>query len=159
AIGIGVPGIVREGIIEEAPNVHRLKGLNLGAALSAAFPSITILILNDADAVAVGIAAAPNRLGKIMRVWTLGTGIGFGRSPRLDGVWEAGHSIVTLDPKERFCGCGGVGHLEGILGHRAMRRRFMDLEPDEIFEQAKGGDERCRNFANLWHLALAAATA
>ena len=36
-----------------------------------------------------------------------------------EGVWEGGHITVTLDPKERFCGCGGVGHLEGIMGYRA----------------------------------------
>jgi predicted NBD/HSP70 family sugar kinase len=52
-----------------------------------------------------------------------------------------------------------VGHLEGILGHRAMRLRFMDMEPEEVFQCAMEGDERCRNFANLWHRALAAATA
>lgn len=159
AIGVGVPGIIRGGLIEESPNVHQLKGLDLGGALSAAFPSSSILILNDADAVAAGIAATQGELSRIIRVWTLGTGLGFGRYPRLEGVWEAGHCVVTLDPKERFCGCGGVGHLEGILGHRAMRLRFMDLEPEEIFEQAIQGDERCRNFANLWHRALAAATA
>jgi len=34
--------------------------------------------------------------------------------------------------KESLCGCGGRGHLEGILGHRAMRMRFLDLEPDEV---------------------------
>ena len=159
AIGIGVPGIIRDGLIEESPNLPQLKGLNLGGVLEAAFPSSKILILNDADAMAAGIAATRGELGKLIRVWTLGTGLGFGRCPRLDGVWEAGHCVVTLDPKERFCGCGGVGHLEGILGHRAMRLRFMDMEPEEIFEQAMAGDERCRNFANLWHRALAGATA
>ena len=159
AIGVGVPGIIRAGLIEESPNLPQLKGLDLGASLAAAFPSTAILVLNDADAMAAGIAATRGELGKVIRVWTLGTGLGFGRYPRADGVWEAGHCVVTLDPKERFCGCGGVGHLEGILGHRAMRLRFMDLEPDEIFEQAVAGDERCRNFANLWHRALAAATA
>jgi glucokinase len=159
AIGVGVPGIIRDGLIEESPNLQQLKGLNLGTLLKGAFPSSSVVILNDADAVAAGIAATRGELGKIIRVWTLGTGLGFGRYPRLDGVWEAGHCVVTLDPKERFCGCGGVGHLEGILGHRAMRLRFMDLEPDEIFEQAKQGDQRCRAFANLWHRALAAATA
>jgi len=66
---------------------------------------------------------------------------------------------VTLDPKEQFCGCGGRGHLEGIMGHRAMRLRFMDLEPDEVFEHAKTGDARCADFVKLWHRALAAATA
>jgi predicted NBD/HSP70 family sugar kinase len=159
AIGVGVPGIIRDGLIEESPNLQQLKGLDLGARLSAAFPDSSILILNDADAVAAGIAATRGEMGKVIRVWTLGTGLGFGRYPRLDGVWEAGHCIVTLDPKERFCGCGGVGHLEGILGNRAMRLRFMDMEPDEIFAAATQGDERCRNFANLWHRALAAATA
>ena len=158
AIGVGVPGIIRDGLIEESPNLQQLKGLNLGALLQSGFPSSSILILNDADAVAAGLAATRGELGKLIRVWTLGAGVGFGRYPRADGVWEAGHCVVTLDPKERFCGCGGVGHLEGIVGHRAMRLRFMDLEPDEIFEQAMAGDERCRAFANLWHRALAAAT-
>jgi glucokinase len=67
--------------------------------------------------------------------------------------------VVTLDPKERYCGCGGLGHLEGILGHRAMRLRFLDLEPDEVFAAAKKGDRRCREFVELSHRALAAATA
>jgi len=159
AIGIGMPGIILGGIIEESPNLQQLKGLNLGALLSAAFPSSAILILNDADAVAAGIAATRGQLDKVTRVWTLGAGLGFGRYPRSPGIWEAGHCVVTLDPKERFCGCGGSGHLEGILGHRAMRLRFMDMEPEEIFQNALEGDERCRKFANLWHRALAAATA
>jgi glucokinase len=158
-IGIGTPGIIRDGVIEESPNLPQLKGLNLCALIESAFPGSSILILNDADALAAGIAATRGQLGESVRVWTLGTGLGFGRYPQVDGVWEAGHCVVTLDPKERFCGCGGVGHLEGILGHRAMRLRFMDMEPEEIFAGAMQGDERCRNFANLWHRALAAATA
>jgi glucokinase len=158
-IGVGTPGIIRDGVIEESPNLQQLKGLNLGALLAAAFPSSSIMVSNDADALAAGIAATRGELGEVIRVWALGTGLGFGRYPQVDGVWEAGHCIVTLDPKERFCGCGGVGHLEGILGHRAMRLRFMDMEPEEIFQNAHEGDERCSKFANLWHRALAAATA
>ena len=67
--------------------------------------------------------------------------------------------VVTLDPKENLCRCGGLGHLEGIMGHRAMRLRFLDLEPEEVFEDAKSGDERCVAFVEMWHSALAAATA
>ena len=159
AVGIGMPGIILEGVIAESPNLQQLKGLNLRALLSGAFPSTAILILNDADALAAGIAATRGQLDKVTRVWTLGAGLGFGRYPRTEGIWEAGHCVVTLDPKERFCGCGGVGHLEGVLGHRAMRLRFLDMEPEEIFQHAVEGDERCRNFANLWHRALAGATA
>jgi glucokinase len=33
--------------------------------------------------------------------------------------------------------------MEGIMGHRAMRLRFMDMEPDEVFAAAKKGDKRC----------------
>ena len=109
---------------------------------------------------AAGIAATRGQLDKLIRVWTLfGNGVGFGRYPQADGFWEGGHSVVTLDPKENYCGCGGIGHLEGIMGHRAMRLRFLDLEPEEIFEQAQAGDARCSAFVKLWHRALAAATA
>ena len=45
------------------------------------------------------------------------------------------------------------------MGHRAMRLRFLDMEPEEVFANAKAGDARCAEFVNLWHRALAAATA
>jgi len=116
-------------------------------------------IANDADAIAAGVAATRGQLNKLTRVWTIGNGIGYGRWPYVDGIWEGGHITVTLDPKEKFCGCGGIGHLEGIMGYRAMRMRFLDLEPEEVFANAKKGDERCREFVDLWHRSLAAATA
>jgi predicted NBD/HSP70 family sugar kinase len=98
-------------------------------------------------------------MDRLVRVWTIGNGIGFGRFPNSENPWEGGHTVVTLDPRENYCGCGGRGHLEGIVGHRAMRLRFLDLEPDEIFANARKGDKRCADFVVLWHRALAAATA
>jgi predicted NBD/HSP70 family sugar kinase len=89
----------------------------------------------------------------------LGDGVGFGRYPQAEGVWEGGHMVVSLDPKEHYCGCGGVGHLEGIMGHRAMRLRFLDMEPEEVFAAAHEGDVRCSTFVKRWHRALAAASA
>jgi len=103
--------------------------------------------------------ATQGKLHELTRVWTLGNGVGFGRYPSSEGIWEGGHSVVTLDPKENFCGCGGRGHLEGILGRRSMRMRFLDLEPEEVFENARTGDARCAEFVTLCHRALAAATA
>ncbi len=162
-IGIGMPGIVRNGSIEDSPNLIQFKGMNMQESVSAAFApifgKIPVSIFNDADVMAAGIAATRGHLDRLIRVWTLGTGIGYGRYPFRDGFWEAGHSVVTLDPKEHFCGCGGKGHLEGIMGQRAMRLRFMDLEPEEVFAHAEAGDARCLEFAKLWHRALAAATA
>jgi predicted NBD/HSP70 family sugar kinase len=131
----------------------------LAAALAARGLRIPVYLFNDADVTAAGIAATKGQLERLVRVWTLGHGIGFGRYPHGDGVWEGGHMVVTLDTKETYCGCGGRGHLEGIMGHRAMRLRFMDMEPEEVFAAAAQGDARCAEFELLWHRALAAATA
>lgn len=163
AMGVGLPGIVRNGIIEDSPNLVQLKGQAmqnlLTSALASIAPSVSIALFNDADIVAAGLAATRGHLDRLIRVWTLGNGIGYGRYPYLDGVWEGGHTVVSLDTKEQFCGCGGKGHLEGIMGHRAMRLRFMDLEPEEVFDHARKGEQRCVDFVKLWHRALAAATA
>lgn len=163
AIGVAVPGIVRHGVVEDSPNLPQIKGLRLAEELSQAIAAYGIKapasVVNDADAIAASVAATHGRFNKLTRVWTLGNGIGYGRWPYVEGVWEGGHVTVTLDPKERYCGCGGVGHLEGIMGSRAMRLRFLDMEPEEIFANAKKGDQRCRDFVDLWHRALAAATA
>lgn len=163
AIGVAVPGVVRHGVVEDSPNLTQIKGVHLGQELSKVLVArgITapVYIANDADAIAAGVAATRGHLNRLTRVWTIGNGIGYGRWPYVEGVWEGGHITVTLDPKERFCGCGGVGHLEGIMGYRAMRMRFLDREPEEVFACAKKGDARCREFVELWHRALAAATA
>jgi predicted NBD/HSP70 family sugar kinase len=49
--------------------------------------------------------------------------------------------------------------MEGIMGHRAMRLRFLDMEPEEVFAAANAGDPKCLEFKKLWHKALAAGTA
>jgi len=163
AIGVAVPGIVRFGIVEDSPNLPQIKGMHIAEELTRILEArgiwAPVHVGNDADAIAAGVAATRGQLNKLTRVWTLGNGIGYGRWPYIEGVWEGGHITVTLDPKERYCGCGGIGHLEGIMGYRAMRLRFLDMEPEEIFANAKRGVPRCREFVDLWHRALAAATA
>ncbi len=163
AIGVAVPGVIRHGVVEDSPNLPQIKGMRMAEELARVLSSrginAPVHIANDADAIAAGVAATRGQLNRLTRVWTIGNGIGYGRWPYVEGVWEGGHITVTLDPKERFCGCGGVGHLEGIMGYRAMRLRFLDREPEEVFAQAKQGDARCREFVDLWHRALAAGTA
>jgi glucokinase len=162
AIGVAVPGVVRHGIVEDAPNLNQIKGMRmaeeLGRVLAGRGIHAPVHIANDADAIAAGVAAKHGQLDRLTRVWTIGNGIGYGRWPYVEGVWEGGHITVSLDPRERYCGCGGIGHLEGIMGYRAMRLRFLDREPEEIFAHAKEGDARCREFVDLWHRALAAGT-
>jgi predicted NBD/HSP70 family sugar kinase len=163
SVGVGFPGVIRSGIVEESPNLQQIKGFAFAATLSSVLArgglNASVLILNDADAIAAGVAATRGHLEKLIRIWYLGDGVGFGRYPQMEGVWEGGHMVVSLDPKEHFCGCGGVGHLEGIMGHRAMRLRFLDMEPEEVFAAAHEGDVRCSTFVKRWHRALAAASA
>ena len=163
AVGVGLPGIIRNGLVEESPNLKQLKGARFQELMSAALEQAGIVaavcVHNDADVMAAGMAATRGQLDRLIRVWTLGDGIGFGIFPWRDGIWEGGHMVVSLDPREKYCACGGRGHLEGIMGHRAMRLRFMDMEPVEIFENARRNDQRCIEFVKLWHQALAAATA
>jgi glucokinase len=162
AVGISLPGLVKNGVIEEEPNLPQLKGARIEELVSIQLRShgiaARVSVLNDADGMAAGLASAHGKLDRMIRVWTLGVGIGYGRYPFAEGVWEGGHTIVSLDDSERYCGCGGRGHMEGIMGHRAMRLRFLDMEPEEVFEAAQKGDHRCMEFKRLWHKALAAAT-
>ena len=167
AVGIAVPGVIRNGVVEDAPNLPQLKGARISELLSIKLKehdlNCPVTVFNDADGVASGLAAAQGKLDRFLRVWTLGVGIGYGRYPFADGIWEGGHTVVTLDEKENFCGCGGRGHMEGIMGHRAMRLRFLDMEPEEVFAEARNpqspDQSRCMDFVKLWHRALAAATA
>jgi glucokinase len=162
AVGVALPGLVKNGVVEEAPNLPQLKGARIRELLTGQLHShgidTAVTVVNDADGMAAGLASAHGKLDSMIRVWTLGVGIGYGRYPFAPGVWEGGHTVVSLDEKERYCGCGGRGHMEGIMGHRAMRLRFLDMEPEEVFEAAKNGDARCLEFKRLWHRALAAAT-
>jgi glucokinase len=163
AVGVALPGFIRNGVVEDSPNLPQLKGARIAELLTMKLaehglrPAVNVI--NDADGMASGLAATQGKLDRLIRVWTLGIGIGYGRYPFIDGAWEGGHSTVSLDDKETYCGCGGRGHIEGIMGHRAMRLRFLDMEPEEVFEAAKTGDKRCLDFKRLWHKALAAGTA
>ncbi len=167
SLGVALPGLIRNGVVEEAPNLPQLKGARMAEMLCTKLAAhglkVPVCISNDADATAAGLAAKHGKLDHRIRVWTLGTGIGYGSyPPPMDGVLEGGHTVVTLDDRENYCGCGGRGHLEGIMGHRAMRLRFLDMEPEEVFAAATRRikpDPRCVDFRNLWHKALAAATA
>src|SRR5260370_41185481 len=95
----------------------------LAAQLRSHGSGTSVTIVNDADGMAAGLASSHGKLGSMIRVWTLGVGIGHGRYPFAPGGWEGGHSIVTLGDKERYCGGGGFGAKEGLLGRRGQRLR------------------------------------
>ena len=85
------------GVAEPAADERIALARSLSGALGG---RAHVLVVNDADAVAAGIAATRGQLDTLTRVWTLGSGVGFGRYPHAPGVWEGGHVVVSLDPKE-----------------------------------------------------------
>ncbi|HZL26269.1 MAG TPA: ROK family protein, partial [Acidobacteriaceae bacterium] len=91
AVGIALPGFIRNGVVEEAPNLPQFKGARILELLTSGLDGHCIKapvdVLNDADAVAAGLAAHHEKLDQLIRVWTLGTGIGYGRYPFTAGVW------------------------------------------------------------------------
>jgi len=95
AIGVAVPGIIRSGVVEDSPNLPQIKGMRLAEALTKVLAARGIAapvhVANDADAIAAGVAATRGQLNKLTRVWTIGNGIGYGRWPYVEGVWEGGH--------------------------------------------------------------------
>ncbi len=44
----------------------------MGAVLSGVNSKVPVLVMNDADAMAAGVAATHGALEKLVRVWTLG---------------------------------------------------------------------------------------
>ena len=58
AIGVAVPGIVRNGVVEDSPNLSQIKGMSLASdltkVLSARGIGAPVHVANDADAIAAG---------------------------------------------------------------------------------------------------------
>src|ERR1700753_598426 len=61
AVGLAIPGLIRNGVVEEAPNLPQLKGSHVGELLTAALASrgigAPVTVVNDADAMAAGLAS------------------------------------------------------------------------------------------------------
>jgi glucokinase len=117
AVGLGLPGQVRDGVVLGAPNLPQLVGHDVGARLREAL-GVPVVVDNDANVAALGAARAWG-LGDAALL-TLGTGVGAGLvagGTLLRGVsgaaGELGHLPMGGD---RLCGCGAVGCLETVVG-------------------------------------------
>ena len=59
-IGIALPGIIREGVVEDSPNLPQMKGARVVAEVTALLKEhgydLPVTVINDADAVAAGLA-------------------------------------------------------------------------------------------------------
>ncbi len=118
AVGVGVPGFVRDGRVVASPNFPEWSDIPLAKRLSAAL-GCPVHVENDANAAAFGVYVARGRRRDVL-VLTLGTGVGGGivtggrlfRGSGGTGA-ELGHVRVGGN---RACGCGGRGCLEMWVG-------------------------------------------
>ncbi|MBV9268418.1 MAG: ROK family protein, partial [Acidobacteriaceae bacterium] len=60
-LGIGMPGIVRNGYVQDSPNLVQFKGVSMQSLLAEGcaplFGRVPVSVFNDADVMAAGIAA------------------------------------------------------------------------------------------------------
>lgn len=151
-VGIGVPGTVdsKNGIVRYSNNI-RWENVNLAKQMSSYFP-LPIRIANDADCATLGEAVAG--VGKECQdviMLTLGTGVGGGiiidgkiYEGKGVGGSELGHMVIVENGE--LCTCGRKGCLEAYASATALKREAKkavggELEPEEIFALAKGGEE------------------
>ena len=128
-IGIGAPnGNYYTGTIEFAPNLVWKGVLNIVEKIKRYFPTVPVIITNDANAAAVGEMVYGGAKGmKDFLVVTLGTGLGSGfvANGKLiyghDGfAGELGH--VVVNKTGRICGCGRKGCLETYASATGIKR-------------------------------------
>lgn len=125
-IGVSFCGLVREGIIEKAPNLTVLEGLNLEKELKNILP-VQIKIRNDVKCAAL----AEMKYGSLRNYYdaafvAIGTGIGgayinHGKllQPLKSSGLEFGHMVINYNGKK--CGCGSKGCFEQYASITALK--------------------------------------
>ena len=136
AAAIGIPGTLDKtrSIVQSAPNVRGLDGLNLPALLSAKFPfpvgiekDVSMLYYTDA-----------NRFGltdECVVACYIGTGLGNAISiggklhtGSHGAAGELGH--IPVYGSTAACGCGNAGCVECAVGGKRLARLQAELFPD-----------------------------
>jgi glucokinase len=146
AVGVGVPGYVRGGVVRGSPNLPDLEDVDLARRLREAL-GVPVVVENDANAAAWGAWTARGQRESLVLL-TLGTGVGGGivsegRLVRGAGAGgEVGHLPIGGD---RACGCGATGCLEQWVGTvglvAAARARGLDVRDGaDVVALARAGD-------------------
>ncbi|WP_238005297.1 ROK family protein [Dactylosporangium sp. AC04546] len=133
AVGVGLAGVVQEGIVGSALNLGFTDGTDVAAALRPHLP-LPAYLLNDAQATALGVAARwPHGTTAVL---TMGTGIGGAviRNGSLDsglgGAGDFGHVVIDVDGPR--CPCGGTGCLEVLVSGRHLAEAANALAEDGL---------------------------
>jgi glucokinase len=121
ALGVGIAGITRRGVVESASNIGIRRPFPLAGRLRELTGRRTVVV-NDTQAAALGEAAVAGPGTSVLL--TVGTGIGGaivadGRLVTGAGAaGDFGHMVVALDGP--VCACGGRGCLEQVVSGRTL---------------------------------------
>jgi predicted NBD/HSP70 family sugar kinase len=127
-IGACFPGIINDGVINEANNLPDWAMKPIRQTLEQRF-GVPVKLLHDAQGAALGEAlygAARQAERFVYFIW--GTGIGAADARKIDGrryliaPFENGHHIVEWDGK--LCTCGQRGCAEAWLGGSRLKEYF-----------------------------------
>ena len=164
AIGVGVPGAVRDGVVVQVPNLQGWdESTDIGGRISDKL-GVPVGLGNDANVGLLGewVAGAAMGFSNVLGVW-MGTGIGGGLI--IDGApfngahgtaGEVGHVIIR--PEGAMCTCGRRGCVEAYAGRRSMAataHSMMDSagQQSRLFEiQREEG--KSRPTSKVWAKAL-----
>ncbi len=146
AIVVGIAGIVNGGIVRKAINLN-LTDCDFGAVLESRL-NINVIVLNDVNLQAIGESINYANLFLV----TIGTGIGAGliiNGQLVEGhngmAGEIGHIYLgSKTPEENASARGLVKTLKNYLksnNGRSSLRCFETFTAEDIFNQAKAGDE------------------
>lgn len=126
-IGIGVPGLIENGVVRYSPNLPGWNDVPLQSLLEDAL-ALPVVLENDANAVTYGeMSVGAGKGFDSLICITLGTGVGGGLI--LDGkIWrgafgmagEVGHMVV--EPEGVQCSCGNRGCLEAYASATGIVR-------------------------------------
>jgi glucokinase len=154
-VGIGVPGfiLIEKGLVVGSNNLPYLENYPIRDEIEQRLGT-KVILENDANAAALGEKwMGAGRDVDDLVLLTLGTGIGGGiiiggrvLHGHLGMAGELGH--LTVSPNGNPCGCGNTGCLEkhaSATAISAMARLLglgHDIDSEEVYELAKGGNER-----------------
>ena len=166
-IGVTLPGPVYDNQVSFLANIE-LERLDVYAAFQEAFVGIPLLLLNDANAAAIGEVSVLSTPVKDAVMLTIGTGLGSGIISNyqiVEGAMgqggELGH-VTMHSPYNLKCGCGKRDCAETILSAKGIRRLASTLTPKgatkitkssnvkQIFNHAKQGDSFAAKVVDEW---------
>jgi len=166
-IGVTIPGPVSDNVVSVFANIE-VERPDVYEAFIEAFPDTKIVLLNDANAAAIGEVSVLNPPVKDAVMFTIGTGLGGGIISNykiIEGAFgqagELGH-VTIHSPYQITCGCGKVDCAETILSATGIRHLATKLKANgktqvnkssnvkQIFKYAKQGDAFATKVVEEW---------